>query len=262
MIKKNKGIALIASIMLIVFVSTAVLGVSVFISGWYKQLDAGERGERCIYNANAGVNYAIYQYRNSATLINGTTNIDANNNFTVSTTSAGNAASVLVVDARGSFLASSNRNVEGVTLTNSSDAAIIIDRIIVTWTGASRTLQNIRIDNLNVWNTDVSLSPANCNITNTTIPAGATLPLTRVRWNSSMAGRTITLQFVMTDGSTSSVCTVYPTPGSVCTTTGSALTIKSMGKTVGSNQYRSVQATYNIASGQVSDYDEINQSVP
>ena len=262
MIKKNRGLALVAAVMLIVFVSTAVLGLSVFIVGWYKQIDINETGARCIYNAMAGVNYAIYQYRNSTTLTNGTANIDANNNFTVSTTSSGNAASALIIDATGSYLAGSNRNVQGVTLTNSSGATITINRIIVTWSGGSRTLQNIRIDNSNVWNTDVSSSPANCNITNTDISAGSTADLTRVRWNNSMAGRTITLQFIMTDGSMSSVCTVYPTPGSVCTTGGSALTIKSMGKTAGSNQYRSVQATYNIASGQVSDYDEINQTVP
>ncbi|MBU0548188.1 MAG: hypothetical protein KJ710_06865 [Candidatus Omnitrophica bacterium] len=260
MSRKRKGLALIAAIMLMVFVSIAVLGLSVFIVGWYGQIDTAERGGRCIYNSAAGVHYALYQYRNSAVLTSGTFTIDANNNFTVSTTP--DAASSLVIDATGSSLASANRNLQGVTLTNSSSSAIIIDRIIVTWIGASRTLQTIRIGNSNVWATDVSLSPADCNIDDTAISAGDTVNLTRIRWNSSMSGLTITLQFVMTDGSISSVCTAYPSPGSTCTTAAVALTIKSMGKTTGSNQYRSVEAAYNIATGNVSDYDEINQVVP
>ena len=89
MIKKNKGIALIAAIMLIVFISTAVLGLSVFIVGWYKQIDTDEKEVRCIYNAQAGINYALYNYRVSAALTNGATAIDANNNFTLSTVSGG-----------------------------------------------------------------------------------------------------------------------------------------------------------------------------
>lgn len=262
MIKQRKGLALIAAILLIVFVSIVVLGLSTFIVGWYGQIDNTERQEHCIYNASAGIYYALYQYRNSGVLTNGTFSIDAANNFTVSTTLIGDDASSLIIDATGSYLASSNRDVRGVTLTNSSLSTITIDRIIVTWTGYSRTLTNIRINNSNVWNSSDSSSPADCNITNTNIYAGATANLTRVRWNSSMSGRIITLQFIMTDGSASPVCTVYPSPGSTCTAGGSTLTIKSMGKTAGSNQYRTVEATYNITTGNISDYDEINQAVP
>ncbi len=265
MIKEKKGLALIAAIMLIVFISIAVLGLSVFIVGWYKQIDTDQRKVRCIYNAMAGVNYSLYQYRNSAALTNGTINIDANNNFTLSTVLGGGgsgAASGFIIDGTGSSLGSNNRQVNGVILTNSSGSAIIINRIIVTWTGSSSTLTTIRIGNVNVWSGSDSSSPGNCNITNTTIPAGSSLPLTRVRWDSSMLGRTITLQFVMTDGSITPECTVYPTPGATCASVGGNLTIKSMGKTMGSNQYRSVQAAYDTSIGNVSDYDEISQTVP
>lgn len=259
----KKGIALIAVIMLITFISVAVLGTSAFIAQRLIGVNVQQRDMRCRYNAQAGLNYAIYQYRNSGTLYSGNDiAIDPLNSFSVST--AGSAASSLTVDATGSTLASSNRNLVGITLANSSSAsAITIDRMIVTWTGSSRTLQNIRINNSNVWNTNVSSSPADLDITDTAIAVGDTANLTRVRWNSSMTGRTITLQFVFTDGSTSNACTVYPAPGSACSGGASTtLTITSMGKTSGSGMYRSVQATYTVATGNISNYSETTAAVP
>ena len=76
-----------------------------------------------------------------------------------------------------------------------------------------------------------------------------------------MLNAIITLSFVMTDATTTTACIGWPAQGSVCTQI-SSLTIKSMGKTAGSNQYRSVQAVYNTTTGNVSDYDEIFQTVP
>jgi len=272
MIKNKKGLALIAAIMLIVFISIAVLGLSVFIVQWYKQIDAQERQSRCIYNAMAGVNYAIYQYRVSGALTNGTTAIDANNNFTLSTvsTGGGTAASALVIDARASSLQPTTGNpsgryidLSGVTLQNNSASAITINQAIVTWTTASRTMTQIVIGGVTNWSGSATPSPATVNFTtNATINAGATVALTRIRWNSAMTGATITIRFRMTDGTTTDACTLFPQQPAVCTQPGTNLTIKSMGKTTGSNQYRSVQATYNIATGNVSDYDEISQTVP
>ena len=265
MIKKNKGLALIAAIMLIAFVSTAVLGLSVFIVGWYKQIDTAERQERCIYNAAAGINYALYQYRNSATLINGTFSIDANNNFTLSTLASGGgggAAASLVVDATGAYLGNNNRRLLGVTIRNSSSSAITINRMIVTWSISNRTMSLIRINGFNVWTGSANSSPADVNITNTTIPANTTRSINLIQFNSTMLNAVITLSFVMTDGTTTTACTAWPTQGSVCTQAATGLTIQSMGKTINSNQYRSVQAIYNTTTGNVSDYDEIAQTVP
>ena len=265
MIKKRKGIALIAAIMLIVFVSTAVLGLSVFIVGWYKQINVEEREARCIYNAMAGVHYSLYQYRNSAALTNGTFNIDANNNFTLSTVASGGgggASASLVVDATGAALGNNNRRLLGVHIRNSSASAIIIDRMIVTWSISNRTMSQIQINGSTVWSGSATSSPANVNINNTTIPANTTRNIDLVQFDGNMLSAIITLSFVMTDGTTTSACTVWPTQGSVCTQAAASLTIKSMGKTVGSNQYRSVQAIYNTTTGNVSDYDEIAQTVP
>lgn len=258
----KKGFALIAIIILILFVGFAVGGVTTFIVQRLAQVDTTQRDMRCRYNAQAGIQYAVYQYRANSANFSGAINIDANNSFKISTT--GSAASSFIIDATNSILASSSRNLQGITLTNSSASnPVTIDRMIVTWTGTSRTLQNVRINNANVWNTNVSSSPADLNITDTVIAAGATASLTRIRWNSSMAGRTITLQFVFSDGSTSGICTVYPAPVSVCSGGASAtLTIQSTGRTAGSGMYRTVQATYNTSSGNISDYKEISTAVP
>lgn len=252
MIKQEKGLALIAAIMLIVFVSIAVLGLSVFIVGWYKQIDIAEREERCIYNASAGVHYALYQYRNSAALTNGTFNIigDANNNFTISTTS-------LAVDASDAHLGNNNRRLLGVTIRNPSANPIIIDRVIVTWSISNRTMSQIRINGSTVWTGSATSSPADVDINNTTIPANTTRSIDLIQFNSNMSNAIITLSFVI-DGTATSACIAWPAQWFVC----GGLTIKSMGKTIGSNQYRSVQATYNTTTGNISDYDEINQTVP
>ncbi|MFA6129404.1 MAG: hypothetical protein WC731_00270 [Candidatus Omnitrophota bacterium] len=265
MIKQRKGLALIAAVMLIVFVSIAVLGLSIFIVGWYGQINNVERQERCIYNAAAGVNYALYQYRNSATLTNATVNIDANNNFTVSTVAnggSGGAAGALVVDATNAHLGSNNRRLLGVTIRNSSGSSVTIDRMIVTWSISNRTMSQIRINGYTVWSGSANSSPADVNISNTTIPANTTRAIDLIQFNSTMINAVITLSFHMTDETTTTACTAWPEQGSVCTQAAAGLTITSMGKTAGSNQYRSIQATYNTANGNISDYDEVNQVVP
>lgn len=252
-----------AAVMLIVFVSIAVLGLSVFIVGWYKQIDSEEREVRCIYNASSGVNYSLYQYRNSASLTNGTFNIDANNNFTVSTVAGGGggASGSLVVNATAAYLGDNNHSLQGVTIRNSSASSITIDRIIVTWSISNRTMSNIQLNGSTVWSGSATSSPANVNIADTTIPANTTRNINLIQFNASMNSAVITLSFVMTDGTTTTACIAWPAQGSACTQ-NSTLTIKSMGKTAGSNQYRSVQAVYSTTTGNVSDYDEIFQTVP
>ncbi len=262
---KNRGLALIAVIIIILFVITAVLGVTSFIANRFLGFDVQQRLMRCMYNAQAGIQYAIYQYRQSSTLYaSGTTvAIDANNAFRITSSGSGTQASALIVNATASALASSSRNLTGITLQNTSASPITIDRMIVTWSGSTRTMQDIIINGVTVWNTGTSTTPANVDITNTAIPASTTRPLTRIRWNSSMAGRTITLQFVMLDGSTTSLCTVFPRPASTCVTPGgSTLTITSMGTTTGSSLYKTVQATYATTTGNISAYSEISTSVP
>ncbi|MFA6358229.1 MAG: hypothetical protein WCY09_06155 [Candidatus Omnitrophota bacterium] len=265
MLNRKRGLALIAAVMLIVFVSIAVLGLSVFIVQWIGQINADQISSRCVYNALAGVNYSIYQYRNSTSLINGTININVNNSFRLSTVLAGGgggASSAMVLNATAARLGNNNRRLLGVTVRNSSANAVTIDRMIVSWSINNRTMSQIRINGNTVWSGIMILTPANVNITNTVIPANTTYPIDLIQFNSSMIGATITISFVMTDGTTTSACVAYPVQGSVCTQPAGSLTINSMGKVSGSNIYRTVSATYNIAGNNIADWSGINAVVP
>lgn len=261
----RKGIALVASIMLIIFASVAVLGVVVFIAQRLKQYNTEEIWLKCIYLAQAGLNYAMYQYRATSTLYSGTvSNIDGNGGYAVIATTSGGgsrAADNLITDATGSYLASGNQNLQGITIRNTSGSAITIDRMIIDWSGPNNSnLQSIVINGVTVWSGSVKGPPVNLDISNFTLSPSTTYPVTYLYWSGAMNGRTITLQFVMTDATTTSICTVYPAPASACQS--SVLTIKSMGKTTGSNIYRTVQAAYNTVTGNVTSRSETNASVP
>ena len=255
--------------MLIIFVSIAVLGLSVFIVGWYKQINAEEREARCIYNAMAGINYAIWNYRaNSSVLTNGTSSIDADNNFTVSTVSGSGgtgAASNLTINATASTLSPNKKNILNVTLKNTSlTSSIKLSQMVIYVASGTNTLDEVRINNSNVWtvNTLIGTTPVTLNMTDVTIPKNTTRNVNRIRWVNIVSGTIVYLGFIMSDGTTTPICTVLPAQASPCGSSSGILTIKSMGKTTGSNQYRSVQAIYNTTTGNVSDYDEIAQTVP
>jgi hypothetical protein len=157
----------------------------------------------------------------------------------------------------------SNTDILGLTLqsaTNTASPAVTIDRMVVTWTKPTpaRTLQVIRIGNSNVW-TGSSSSPANCDITNQTLTT-ATATVTRLRFSGSMVGTTnVTVQFVMTDGTTKTVV-VYPASNNF------TFTVKSTGKLTGSNVFRTIQADYNLmpstpATARLENYREINTEI-
>lgn len=261
----KKGIALIATVILIIFASFAVLGFSAFI---FQRITYGQVVKvktECLYLAQAGYNYAIYAYRNSGTFPSGQINIDANNYFVLNVTQgAGTQADNLYVNPSASLLANSNRDVRGVTIKNlSTSSSVTIDRIIVTWSGvpASRRLTQIRINSSTRFNSASGLaSPANANLSpDFVLSANTTYPIDWFRFNGSMSGATVYAQFVMSDGSTTSNIRIYPASPAVSSTN---YTIKSMGKTVNSNIYRTIQTTYNTATGKVTDYHEISTAVP
>jgi hypothetical protein len=256
----KRGITLIASIMLIVFASIAVLGVTTFILERFRQYNVDRVGAKCIYLAQAGLHYALYQYLVSGSLASGQVNIDSANFFVLNVTTG--AAGSLRVDARASSIGgSSNRDLLGVTISNTSASAITIDQVIVSWNLSSKTLQQIVINGSTRWSGSASSSPVTANITDFALNPGVNYPLTRIRWNSSMLGATITLQFIMSDGSKGTACAAFPRPASTCQQSTS-LIIKSMGKTSGSNIYRTVQAIYDTVTSKVTKYYEIANAVP
>lgn len=245
------GMVLVASIMLFTFASLAVLGVSIFIIQRLLQHDAEERHLRCLYSAAAGVHEALYFYRfrdlgGNGYFSLGQTSIDANNRFTL----AAQPAELLMVNTAATALGGTrNREVRNISLQNATNSqTITIDRIVVTWNN-SRRLTRIRINGRNVWNGSRS-SPANANINNVTLNATpSTYPVNYLRFSGDMTGATVSLQFIMTGGTSKSV-SVFPASSQF------NFIVQSTGTTTGSSVSRILKAEYNALTGRVVDYDE------
>ena len=257
--------------MLMVFISTAVLGLCVFIVGWYKQIDIQQIKTRCIYNAMAGVNYALYQYRNSVPAPSGPIPLDANNNFTVSIDSGGGGggdASAIIIDATDSDLSSKNEKIINWTIRNNSASEVTIDQVTITWNKHSKTLESLVIDGDSIWQGKEEISPAVFSV-HLHLEANHTYAQdNEVKFDSSISGdRGVTLAFRMTDHTYTTGCIVYPHQTSTCEQGSCSLTIRSMGQIISldkdrADQYRSVQAIYNTTTGKISSYEEISQTVP
>ena len=253
MLSGKKGLTLVASIMLIVFASIAVLGVTTFIVERFRQYNVDQLGAKCIYLAQAGVNNAAYFFRLHDAAANGyftlgQTNLNAQNFFILGSS----AADALMVNTSVSALGGTkSRDSLGLTIQNAVNSkTITIDRMVVTW-NSSATLTAISINGASVWTGNAS-SPANADITNFTLNTTPTIySVNYIRFSGTMTGATISVQFIMTDGS-SKTLTVYPASQNY------NFTVKATGQTSNSNIYRTIQAVYNALTAKIIDCDEIS----
>lgn len=261
----QKGISLVAAVMLIVFASVAVLGIVVFIAQRFKQYDAEEVFLKAIYLAQAGINQSVYYYRFNDIAANGyfplgKTNIDANNFFVIGPKAGETHDAYLLMVNRATTtltIGSGNRNVANWQLQNATDSrTITIDKINVTWNN-SRNLTRIVLDGTIVW-------------TGTLAPPGGTVTLSPkftlnttptlytnnyFRFNNSMNIATVNANFFMLDGSSTGSMQIYPALNY------NTFTVESTGKTAGSNIFRTIVATYNANTGKIIDWDEINTEI-
>lgn len=245
--------------MFIIFTSLAVLGVTTFIVQALSRSPVILTQTMSTYLAQAGIHYAIYQYRFGGSFPSGQVNIDANNYFVLNVS----GGATLSVDASVSSLADNGKDIVDVTIKNNSTTqSIIIDWMIVTWTGVSgRELRQIRIGQDTVFQSaHGESSPADADISDFTLSPNTTYPINRLRFDGDMTGATVTVNFVMKDGSTTGDVQVYPANSS---SSGGSYTILSTGKTTGSSIYRTIQAVYNSSTGKITGYGEIaTQVVP
>ncbi|MFH1360208.1 MAG: hypothetical protein ABIJ41_04125 [Candidatus Omnitrophota bacterium] len=257
--KEKKGITLVASVMLLVFASIAVLGVTTFIVQRLALDEVKLIQAKTIYLAQAGLNQAIYDYRINGFIKYGQIYIDANHFFVLGGSSAGGStADSLMVDTSRMNFSSNRRDLDDILIRNANALPITIDRMIITWSDfvppASR-LQRIRIGNSWVWSGNLA-SPADANISNFSLTAPTVYPI-KLRFDNTTGmndpNNIITIRFIMTDGSTKDVI-VWPPPPSGSNFT---LTIKSMGRTELSKIFRTIEAQYNISTGIITDYHEI-----
>lgn len=252
----KKGITLIASIMLIVFASVAVLGVTTFIIQRLNLFEAKRIHLNSIYLAEAGINQAVYKFRFNDLATNGyfslgKTNVDTGNFFVLG---ASDSDLLMVNTSVSNLQTPNNRDLINLTIQNSTNSrSITIDRMAVTWNN-SRKLKVIRINNSNVWNGNSS-SPVNANITNFTLNAAPSIySVNYLRFNDDMSEAVINIKFIMSDGSNKTV-TVYPASNRYL------FTIKSTGKSTDSNIYRTIQADYNVLTSKIEDYHEVNDEI-
>jgi hypothetical protein len=275
MIKKNKGIALIAAIMLIVFISIAVLGLSVFIVGWIKQIDADLISTKCLYLAQAGIHDAIYKvrftYLNPATTYGsyttGLTTVDTGETFRRGDTAVlSTAVDYLMVNTVTSTLSSATiRGARYQKATSSALPVVTIDRMIIEWakTGTARYFRQIALNGSTVFTSAANnVSGYNADIANTTYSTTNFSTLTNsITFSGNMSGLTwLDVTYIMTDGSSKKV-RLYPASNSC------QFTIKSTGKVTGSNIYRTIKATYDLmpttyaTTSKIVDIDEINNEI-
>ncbi len=257
---KKRGIALIASVMLIVFVSIAVLSVTIFIVQRLSELDAKRIYTNSIYLAQAGVHQALYDFRfhdigaGTGYFTLGTTPIDANNSFTLTAT----AADRLMVNTAAANL-NNNKDVTGLTIQNASNSlpSITITSMIVSWSN-NRKLTKISINGSNVWTGNAAGPSVNAVFTNAcqcfTLNTTPSIYLINfIRFSGNMSADTISVQFVMTDGSTTQNMQVFPIP--VPATNN--FTVRSKGSMTGSPIFRTIQADYNAITAKIFNYKEL-----
>lgn len=260
--------ALIAAVMLIVFITIAVLALATFIVQWFGQLNTDQIKAKCLYLAQAGIHDAIYKVRftHNPPTTNGSFTLGL---FTVNTGETyrrgGTAADLLMVDT--SATSQSGSDLIGLRIQNATSSvspAVTISRMVITWvkTGAARTLRSIRIGGVDRWIGNLS-SPANAVFptpyTLDTTPT--TVAVDRLRFSGSMAGLTsMSIQFVMSDASTKTIA-VFPASNNCI------FTIKSTGKVSGSNIFRTIQADYDLmpttyaTTSRINNINEINTEI-
>lgn len=267
---KKKGFTLIASVILIIFTSITALSLSTFIVQRFTQNETETRTLRAIYLAQAGINDALYWYRQRDRTANGAVtlgqvNIDANNSFVLSA----NDADLLMVNTSGSNLAPATgtvilryRQLRGWNIQNATNSrTITIVSMTVTWNGVptDRRLQQVWLSGAQRWppggGNGAAQSGDNCNINNFTLNRTPSIySNNRLIFNYNMTGATVDVQFFMSDGSNKTI-TLYtlPVPNTY------NFNVNSLGQTIGSNLTRTVRAEYNARTGRVADYREIVQ---
>lgn len=131
----------------------------------------------------------------------------------------------LVVDTTNANLAVGNKELRGITLENTGQTDIVIDKITVTWNN-SNLIQNIKINNTNVWSNSGPGTPSGkqpsgteLDIQNFTLAQGSgVLPIDKFGFDGSMAGRIFTILFTLGDGTTKTVTVDFSGGGGQPTT--------------------------------------------
>ena len=257
--RNKRGITLIAAVMLIIFASIAVLGVTFFITQRFSQNEMKLSGMRVLYLAQAGIHNALYNFRFQKNLTGtgsfglGKTDIDGQNYFTV----GGTEADFVMVDASTAVIGDTkNQTILNLTIQNANNTrAVTIDRMIIRWDVPSRKMKEIKMNGSKVW-VGNQVSPADIDIKNFVLNAVPTIyPVDGIKFDKDIrAVSYVDVEFVMLDGSSRNL-RVYPAANNL------NFVVRVTGKTVSSNLYRSIQAQYDVFTSKITDYREIRDEI-
>lgn len=107
----------------------------------------------------------------------------------------------LTVDSTGAALASSNKGIRGIFLSNTTARPITIDKMILTWNKPSSTLSKITINGTAVFSGSIA-SGATIDMSNFVVSPGTfNVEINPLLWTQSMQGIPVGVTFIMTDGS-------------------------------------------------------------
>jgi hypothetical protein len=124
-----------------------------------------------------------------------------------------NQSRSLIADGTGVSLSNADKTINGVTLQNSGNSAIVIDKMIVSWVGGIATnLTSVSIGGSNVWS-GTATTGQTIDITNTSLASASPASvLDFLVFNNPISGSIIDVTFMMTDSSTSTLEIYFPIP--------------------------------------------------
>lgn len=259
--RRKKGITLVAAIMMMTFLATAISMTSIFVIAQIDQTMARQLSAQAMELAQAGVYKVIYDYRTREAqgtegyYSTGQQNVDADDYFVI----GAQAGDALMVNISGSTAV--GNAISNVWVKNASTAFARIDWLQLTWNDPTKILNCVRYNGSQIWPTGAQCngsagSQAWINILDQPVTGGDNPREFQFFWDGNISAATVSVLFWMSD-ETSNAVQVFPGANDY------HFTIRSMGKPAGAGAvYRSVKAQYNALTGTIQKYEEINETLP
>ncbi|MFH1504330.1 MAG: hypothetical protein ABIH08_02940 [Candidatus Omnitrophota bacterium] len=238
----KKSFALISAIILIVWTSIAVLGLSFFIIGNLEKLSVQESVLKSVYLAEAGVHRALYFFRENGFFSLGEHIAGTNEKCVLS----GDDAGLLIIDVSTTELKSKKNSceIEKIFVRSAVDSrSPVITDVVVTWDDGSLQLKKIEIGKSKVWQgSDPAVSPANCDISDTDVDTDSEEMKLEFVFDEKPSSLIVSIMFITQDSSSKEV-EVYPASAQANFTfqsTGSAEKVSPPAETIIESEYNSI----------------------
>jgi uncharacterized beta-barrel protein YwiB (DUF1934 family) len=248
----SKGMALVLLILVIVLVVIVVAGLTGFVFESLRLATFKEQELKTVYLAQAGIMDAIVDYRDGNTWTKKTNvNVAGNQYYHV-----GKAANFLLVDA--SNILANGRVVNRWPIRNINGAAspagdLTITSLVVSWTFGGN-INKVKLGNTFVYAGPSVSSPANIDITDFTIAAGAYYDKTNdqyLHFDANVSG-TVSVVFNFSDGS-SYKALLLKNGSSV----NKEFSITATGEVRGNATWRrTIEATYDTGTNTITSWQE------